>query len=84
MIYILYFFIFYNILVYYSFNFSFKKLWFYWKNICNDIYKPIGKHYDSYNNVEIENDFFVFNDFSYHAVKHKGNKKRIEYEILKN
>ena len=35
MIYILYFFIFYNILVYYSFNFSFKKLYFYWKNIYN-------------------------------------------------
>ena len=247
MIYILYFLIFYNILVYYSFNFSFKKLYFYWKNIYNismpydiddfpyikkfemlyllknklknkinknnniqqfitsnkipkiypnislksiwtedfrqilspimnnydiikeeimnslnhDIYKPIGKHYDSSNNVEIknwtsfniiknridldtnnifkttkeliqkiglfygwcfisilnpgahiprhkgrynhkltchigidgldncefiidnnilkwkENDFFVFNDFSYHEVKHNGNKKRI-------
>ena len=62
MIYILYFFIFYNILVYYSFNFYFKKLWFYWKNIYNDIYKPIGKHYDSSNNVEIENCEFIIDN----------------------
>lgn len=241
MSFIIYFFIIYNILLYYSFNYSFQKLFFYWRNIYSvsipydiddfpyikkfemlyllrnrsnnniqkfitsnkipkiypnislksiwtenfrdilspimnnydiikeeimnslnyDIYKPIGSHFDSSNDIEIkkwnsfniikdridldttnifkktkeliqkislfygwcfisilepgahiprhngrynhkltchigidglencefiidnnklkwkENDFFVFNDFSYHEVKHNGNKKRV-------
>ena len=33
MSFIIYFFIIYNILLYYSFNYSFQKLFFYWRNI---------------------------------------------------